>query len=328
MRHLPVMICAALLAAPLAQAKLPPPTPEEIAAQQQRRTQEEARLAKEKAELERAQDRVAERYRGAVRRPPGASSLRTSRTIRNRHPAPRPPKAAVARAPRRIRHRRSDRAGRRTSSGRAASRRVPVWQPGPPSAPYRELGLRKPIGACTPHGLPVRRSRDHPAPGTWFTKPVRNPSGMGVGARPNVCLGVARAGRVSSTRAPCGCRCSRGALLRRLPTVPGRHLAADAHGAVRLRRSGRVPRDGAKKCRVPGPRAVARSGRGVAERRVHRRAVIEAHGRRNTDFDNAPPEATVAQVVWADQRRPEAMVPDFDDADGQLAIPRIGFVHQ
>ena len=63
MRYVPVMICAALLAAPLAQAELPPPTPEEIAAQQARRTQEEARLAKEKEELERAQDRVAERYR-------------------------------------------------------------------------------------------------------------------------------------------------------------------------------------------------------------------------------------------------------------------------
>ena len=56
---------AALLATPLAQAKLPPPTLEELAAQQERRVQEEARLAKEKEQLERAQDRVAERYRGS-----------------------------------------------------------------------------------------------------------------------------------------------------------------------------------------------------------------------------------------------------------------------
>jgi hypothetical protein len=56
--------------------------------------------------------------------------------------------------------------------------------------------------------------------------------------------------------------------------------------------------------------------------------VIEAHGRRNTDFDGAPPEAKVARVVWADQRREEGMLPDFDDADGQLPIPRIGFVYQ
>jgi hypothetical protein len=71
MRYVPVMICAALLAAPLAQAKLPPPTPEEIAAQQERGAREEARLAKEKEQLERAQDQVAERYRGAATRPAG-----------------------------------------------------------------------------------------------------------------------------------------------------------------------------------------------------------------------------------------------------------------
>ena len=69
MRYVPVMICAALLTAPLAQAKLPPPTPEEIAAQQTRRTQEEARLAKEKELLERAQDRVADRYRRDAAQP-------------------------------------------------------------------------------------------------------------------------------------------------------------------------------------------------------------------------------------------------------------------
>ena len=65
MKLVRTLMIAALLAAPLAQAKLPPPTPEELAAQQERRAQEEARLAKEKEQLERAQDRVAERYRGA-----------------------------------------------------------------------------------------------------------------------------------------------------------------------------------------------------------------------------------------------------------------------
>lgn len=54
---------AVLLASPLAVAKLPPPTPEQLAAERDRRAQEEARLAKEKEQLERAQDRVAERYR-------------------------------------------------------------------------------------------------------------------------------------------------------------------------------------------------------------------------------------------------------------------------
>ena len=64
MKHIRTLVMAALFAAPLAQAKLPPPTPEELAAQQERRVQDEARLAKEKEQLERAQDRVAERYRG------------------------------------------------------------------------------------------------------------------------------------------------------------------------------------------------------------------------------------------------------------------------
>jgi hypothetical protein len=65
MKHIRTLMMAALLAAPLAQAKLPPPTPEELAAQQERRVQDEARLAKEKEQLEHAQDRVAERYRGS-----------------------------------------------------------------------------------------------------------------------------------------------------------------------------------------------------------------------------------------------------------------------
>jgi hypothetical protein len=63
-RHctLTIFACVALAAAG-AHAKLPPPTPEEVAAQQQRRAAEEARLAEEKAALERVQDRIAERYR-------------------------------------------------------------------------------------------------------------------------------------------------------------------------------------------------------------------------------------------------------------------------
>jgi hypothetical protein len=56
--------------------------------------------------------------------------------------------------------------------------------------------------------------------------------------------------------------------------------------------------------------------------------VVEAQARRDTRFDNAPAAAMVAQGVWVDQRRPEAMVPDFDDADGPLAIPRIGFIYR
>lgn len=66
------LLVAFALAAPVAEAKLPPPTPEEIAAQEARRAQEEAQLQREKALLERAQDRVAERYgRDRAARPAG-----------------------------------------------------------------------------------------------------------------------------------------------------------------------------------------------------------------------------------------------------------------
>ncbi len=47
----------------VAEAKLPPPTPQEVAAQQEKRAVEEAQLQREKALLEKAQDRVSERYR-------------------------------------------------------------------------------------------------------------------------------------------------------------------------------------------------------------------------------------------------------------------------
>jgi hypothetical protein len=32
--------------------------------------------------------------------------------------------------------------------------------------------------------------------------------------------------------------------------------------------------------------------------------------------------------VWAGERPPADMVSDFDDADGQLATPRLGFVYR
>lgn len=54
---------AGALAASQAHAKLPPPTPEEAAAKQAQKAKEEARLKHQKELLEKAQDRVAERYR-------------------------------------------------------------------------------------------------------------------------------------------------------------------------------------------------------------------------------------------------------------------------
>jgi len=79
---------AVLLASPLAVAKLPPPTPEQLAAAQERRAQEEARLAKEKAELERAQDRVAERYRKDRGSPQASGSVDKADLPQNTKVAP------------------------------------------------------------------------------------------------------------------------------------------------------------------------------------------------------------------------------------------------
>jgi hypothetical protein len=58
------MAAAALAAATaVALAKLPPPTPEQQEAAAAKKEQEQAQLEKEKQLLERAQDRVAERYK-------------------------------------------------------------------------------------------------------------------------------------------------------------------------------------------------------------------------------------------------------------------------
>ena len=67
---LAIAVCAAL-GAGTAQAKMPPPTPEEQAAAEQKKAQEQAQLEREKAALERAQDQVVARYR---REQPNASA--------------------------------------------------------------------------------------------------------------------------------------------------------------------------------------------------------------------------------------------------------------
>lgn len=74
------LLVLALVVAAAAESKLPPPTPEQIAAEQGRRAREEAQLQREKALLEQAQDRVAERYR----REQGASAAGgTSERVRD-----------------------------------------------------------------------------------------------------------------------------------------------------------------------------------------------------------------------------------------------------
>ena len=57
------LIAAAMIASGVAIAKLPPPTPDEQAAAAARKAKEQEQLEKEKVLLERAQDRVAARYR-------------------------------------------------------------------------------------------------------------------------------------------------------------------------------------------------------------------------------------------------------------------------
>ena len=62
MKRVVVLLALTAIAA-VAEAKLPPPTPEQVAAAEARHAAEEAQLKREKAALEQAQDRVAERYR-------------------------------------------------------------------------------------------------------------------------------------------------------------------------------------------------------------------------------------------------------------------------
>lgn len=172
---------------------------------------------------------------------------------------------------------------------------------------------------------------DRPAPGLWFTKPVRNPAGMGVDARPNVYLEGGWSGWARDF--------DDGSMW--MPMFTGEHFSVDFRrcrgGAWRQLLTVRCDPDvlagrPAQWCKDNVAFHVPAALRGVDAEWLNVEfiggEVIEAQARRNTDFDNAPGEATVAQVVWADQRRPEAMVPDFDDADGQLAIPRIGFVYR
>lgn len=59
------LLAGTLLISSAVFSKLPPPTPEEQSAATQKKAQEAAQLEKEKAQLERAQNRVAERYRKA-----------------------------------------------------------------------------------------------------------------------------------------------------------------------------------------------------------------------------------------------------------------------
>lgn len=170
-----------------------------------------------------------------------------------------------------------------------------------------------------------------PPPGPWFTKPIKNPSGMGVGARRNFYAG--------GSGPHWACEPGEGFMW--MPAFNGVHFSVDfqqRHRGDWLQRltvrceydplRGRPARWCRENFVFSVPEPLRRVDAEWLNVELIDGCVIEAHGRRNTDFDNAPPEAKVARVVWADQRRCADMVPDFDDADGQLAIPRLGFVYR
>jgi hypothetical protein len=178
-------------------------------------------------------------------------------------------------------------------------------------------------------GYPCGDHAERPErPGAWFSKPVSNPAGMGIGARSNAYAEAA--GWQHPLR--------EGDMW--MPAFRGLHVSVDFRrhrGGWRQALTVRCDYDTARgrprrwciEARtfdVPGPlRDIDAEWLNVEF--VGGR-VIEAHARRNADFDQAPAGATRAVVVWADQPRPATMAEDFDDADGQLAVPRLGFVYR
>ena len=68
------LLAALMLAGGAALAKLPPPTPEEQAAKAASKAKQEEQLKKEKADLERAQDRTVQHYKKSKGSSASASS--------------------------------------------------------------------------------------------------------------------------------------------------------------------------------------------------------------------------------------------------------------
>lgn len=183
------------------------------------------------------------------------------------------------------------------------------------------LELARRMGyACGDHAEPPDRH------GVWFTKPIRNPAGMGVGAQANVYVA--------------GWALALDPEFMWMPAFAGEHYSVDFR-----RRRGRWEQAFTVRCEYDPQRA--RPQRWLIEARTFDvpaalagvdaewlnvemigGGVIEAHARRNTDFDLAPPCAREARVVWADQAAPAGLAEDFDDAHGQLAVPRLGFVYR
>lgn len=72
------LLAGVMIASGAAIGKLPPPTPEEQAATAAKKAKEQEQLEKEKALLEKAQDRVVARYRKEGGGAPGGAGGRTS----------------------------------------------------------------------------------------------------------------------------------------------------------------------------------------------------------------------------------------------------------
>jgi len=77
-KYIHFMLAGALMAGGTAIGKLPPPTPEEQAAVAAKKAKEKEQLEVEKAQLDRAQDRVASRYRKENGGRPSAAAGKTS----------------------------------------------------------------------------------------------------------------------------------------------------------------------------------------------------------------------------------------------------------
>ena len=185
---------------------------------------------------------------------------------------------------------------------------------------YDQLQLSLALGyECGPAGtLP-------PRPGIWFVKPIINLNGMGVDAHAQLYDG----GPVFPIRPGCFW----------MPHFIGRHLSLDLERATsgwhfgltveciyrnnrpcEWRRITDVPQ-------LPDALAIDRIDVPCLNIELIGDHVIEAHLRRNHDFD-AMPDASSVFPVWDGEPAPADMVTDPEDADGFLVPMRLGFVYR
>lgn len=101
-RFVHVVLGFALLAGGAALAKLPPPTPEEQAAVAEKKAREQEQLKREAINLEKAQDRLAQRYKKGAHAASGGKTRKedmpktTAETPRGVGPTPDKPTSGEA----------------------------------------------------------------------------------------------------------------------------------------------------------------------------------------------------------------------------------------